>query len=661
MRPAAFRPFGLMCLIVVLVTALDSSEPARSDEPSNELSKVLAERIVPEDQALSDFRSFASQRIMPVPQPETADQWLNHAARIREETLRNVVFQGAAVSWRDAACDVKWLEEVGSGPGYRIHSLWIEVLPGLRIPALLYRPEKTEGRVPVFLNVNGHDPNGKAADYKQARCIHMARNGIIALNPEWFGMGQLADAGYAHSRLNQLDLCGTSGLAPFYLAMSRSLDFLLSLENADPERVGVAGLSGGGWQTILISSLDPRVTLCNPVAGYSGFRTRMEHGSDLGDSEQTPVDLGIHADYTVLTALLAPRAALLTYNDKDNCCFASGHALNPLVEAAAPAYRLLNAESRLRTHVNSDPGTHNFLNDNRQALYRMIRDHWYEGDESKFATVESHSTEEIRTREQLNIPMPTPNASFNSIARSLAESLPATHAEKPSTVEAVKSWRMNETRRLSETIRYEQSTSRVMRADLVSESRDSDISIMRWTLVVGTEWTVPLIRLSRSKSGTPALMLHDAGTAQASKRATELLNSGHDVYCFDPFYFGQLEIRERAYLWALMTSTVGERPLGIQVGQTLAVSQWIADAHKVTSITLATEGPRTGVIGQIAAAIKPEVFGDLQQRDAMDSLKLLLEGNRSFESSPELFCFGLLQVTDVPHLRSLYETGRGDL
>jgi dienelactone hydrolase len=661
MRPAEFRPFGLMCLILVIVTALGTANPVRSDEPSDELSKMLSERIVPENQALTDLRTFAAKRIVPVPQPETADQWLSHASRIREETLRNVVFRGAAARWRDAACDVKWLDEVGGGPGYRIHSLWIEVLPGLRIPALLYMPEKTEGRVPVFLNVNGHDPNGKAADYKQARCIHMARNGIIALNPEWFGMGQLADAGYSHSRLNQLDLCGTSGLAPFYLAMSRSLDFLLSLENADPDRVGVAGLSGGGWQTILISSLDPRVTLCNPVAGYSGFRTRMEYGSDLGDSEQTPVDLGIHADYTVLTALLAPRPALLTYNDKDNCCFASGHALNPLVESAAPVYRLLNAESRFRTHVNSNPGTHNFLDDNRQALYRMIRDQWYDGDESKFATVESHSAEEIRTREQLNIPMPMPNASFNSIARSLAESLPGTPSEKPASPEAVKSWRVNETRQLSDTIRYQESGSLVTHAEIVSESRVSDITLTRWKLVVGTDWSVPLIRLTRSESGAPALLLHDAGSAQASERATELLNSNHDVYCFDPFYFGQLAIGDRAYLWALMASTVGERPLGIQVGQTLAVSQWIADTHKAKTVRLVTEGPRTGVIGLVAAAIRPEVFSELQQGNAMGSLKSLLEDNRSFESSPELFCFGLLDVTDVPQLQSLYEAGQGTL
>ena len=87
--------------------------------------------------------------------------------------------------------------------------------------------------------------------------------------------------------------------------MKRGLDVLLALEHADPSRVAVSGLSGGGWQTIFISSLDTRVTLSNPVAGYSSFRTRARHGMDLGDSEQTPVDLAGVADYDVLTMLRA--------------------------------------------------------------------------------------------------------------------------------------------------------------------------------------------------------------------------------------------------------------------------------------------------------------------------------------------------------------------
>ena len=59
----------------------------------------------------------------------------------------------------------------------------------------------------MVLNVNGHDGGGKAADYKQTRCINQALKGMIALNVEWLGMGQLRGEGFSHARMNQLDLC----------------------------------------------------------------------------------------------------------------------------------------------------------------------------------------------------------------------------------------------------------------------------------------------------------------------------------------------------------------------------------------------------------------------------------------------------------------------
>src|SRR5262249_27641961 len=217
------------------------------------------------------------------------------------------IFRGRAAEWRDAKTKIEWLDTIPGGPGYRIRKVRYEALPGMWIPALLYEPEKLSGKVPAHLAVNGHDGKGKAAPYKQIRCINLAKRGMPVLNLEWLGMGQLRTDGFSHGRMNQLDLCGTSGVAPFYLCIKRGLDILLSPEHVDPERVSVSGLSGGGWQTIFISALDTRVKLCNPVAGYSGFRTRVQHFKDLGDSEQTPNDLATTADYLQLTAMLAPR------------------------------------------------------------------------------------------------------------------------------------------------------------------------------------------------------------------------------------------------------------------------------------------------------------------------------------------------------------------
>ena len=64
-------------------------------------------------------------------------------------------------------------------------------------------------------------------DYKQVRCINLAKRGLLALNLEWVGMGQLNTPGFSHYKINQLDLLGTSGIAVHYLAQSRAIDLML--------------------------------------------------------------------------------------------------------------------------------------------------------------------------------------------------------------------------------------------------------------------------------------------------------------------------------------------------------------------------------------------------------------------------------------------------
>ena len=223
-------------------------------------------------------------------------------------------------------------------------------------------------------------PRAKRSRYKQLRSINLAKRGMLVLNVEWFGMGQLGTPGFSHYRMNQLDLCGASGLAPFYLAHERAVDICRGARTCRPRRVAVTGLSGGGWQTILISALDERVTLANPVAGYGGLRTNILF-DDLGDSEQAPNDMALVADYTHLTAMRAPRPTLLTYNASDDCCFKSGHTLAPLLERPrSRSSPCTEPRTKLRSHVNHVPGTHNFEQDNREQLYAMIGDFFYPGD-----------------------------------------------------------------------------------------------------------------------------------------------------------------------------------------------------------------------------------------------------------------------------------------
>ncbi len=245
--------YKLITLAVSCCVWLPLSAASLPAADQTELQSLLEHEIIGSVLPMTEVQRYCHERVPAMPQVRSADQWQQVAEQIRSQVLDQIVYRGAAALWRNAPTNVQWLDTVEGGPGYRIKKLRYEALPGMWIPALLYEPNELAGKVPAVLNVNGHTALGKQYPAKQIRCINQAKRGMLALNIEWLGMGQLASPGYKHYTMNQLDLCGTSGLAPYYLNMKCGLDVLLSLDHVDPSRVAVTGLSGGGWQTIIIS------------------------------------------------------------------------------------------------------------------------------------------------------------------------------------------------------------------------------------------------------------------------------------------------------------------------------------------------------------------------------------------------------------------------
>ena len=75
---------------------------------------------------------------------------------------------------------------------------------------------------------------------------NLAKRGMVALNLGWMEFGELSQPDNAHDYAAHLDLAGSNALGLFYLAMRRGLDYLTSLPEVDPARIGVTGLSGAG-------------------------------------------------------------------------------------------------------------------------------------------------------------------------------------------------------------------------------------------------------------------------------------------------------------------------------------------------------------------------------------------------------------------------------
>ena len=119
----------------------------------------------------------------------------------------------------------------------------------------------------MVLNVNGHEKTGMATPYIQERCINLAKRGLLALNPEWLGRGQLlGEKGLDHYRMNQLDLCGTSGLGVFHLAVRRALD--VALANPDLIIVTPEGdrFASTGWRAAAGRSIVTRTSVDDAMA-----------------------------------------------------------------------------------------------------------------------------------------------------------------------------------------------------------------------------------------------------------------------------------------------------------------------------------------------------------------------------------------------------------
>lgn len=604
--------------------------------PAQELGlhSILSRRILAPNQPVVEVKAYTAQRVPALRIPTQRSDWEPYAKEIRRRVLDEVIFRGEAKAWRDQKTHVEWLETIPGGAGYRIKKLRYEAVPGMWVPALLYEPDNLEGKVPVVINVNGHDrDDGKAADYKQIRCINQAKRGLLALNVEWLGMGQLNTPGFGHYKMNQLDLTGTSGIAPFYLSMKRAIDVALEHEQADPERVAVTGLSGGGWQTIFISSLDERVALANPVAGYSSFVTRTQFPIlDLGDSEQTPSDLAAVADYTHLTALRAPRPTLLTNNARDSCCFRAEYAVAPLLQTATPIYELYDRKTSIRHHVNQDPG-HNYGRDNREAFYRMLRDFFFGGDPS-FAIEEIPVDDELETAEELEVALPEDNLDFHQIASRLAGSLPRADADSS----------RDRLRAITRMPHYD--------VEAKSAGKSDDEKATYWKLHMAADWTVPAVELEGESANGTVLLVADGGRESVEGETRELLRQGRRVIAVDPFYYGESTIETEPHLFAILVAALGERPLGIQAGQIAAAARWARDEHGAP-VELHAVGPRTSLAALVAAALEEEAISGLQLEESFGSLREVIERDLGANQAPELFCFGLLESFDIPQIEAL--------
>ena len=638
-----------LCFCVLAVSTVASAQTSPGQVKA--IQDVLAAPVRTPDEVNAHLRQYLFTRMPRRPHAFSSAEWNAQAAGLRRHVLDDIAFHGWPKQWVDAPLRFVEVGTVETGQGYRLRKLRYEIVPGLWTVGVLYEPARLSGKVPAVLDVTGHESEGKSVEYKQKLCIQFARHGLLALNLEWLSLGELKGS----ERVNlhwlsapHLDLAGANALGLFYLAMRKGLDYLYEHPHADQARLAVTGLSGGGWQTIVLSALDERVALAIPVAGYSAFISRVER-LDVGDIEQSATDFFVGQDYPHLTAMRAPRPTLLIYNAEDRCCFRAPLVKPYIYDQVKPIFRLFGREDAFAWHENTDPSDHNYQLDNRTQAYRFISRHFGlppMDDEKGVAP-------QIKSHEELVVGLPKDNLTILGLAKRFAAEI--RRAPVPAAGPARHAWAVAQRERLGNIVRFNPVEVKHPWATTNTKNKGLETRSYRLEFSDGLAASAVWLKAIASPDDAPiTIILNDKGKKEAFRQVTDRLSRGEQVLAVDLLFHGD-SAPPKMTPFTLLLGGAGVRPLGIQAAQLIAAARWSQQSSGASRIRLDSTGIRTQVAAVIARALQPDLFSELVVNQGMSSFQHLFDQPVSYEDAPDLFCLDLYNEFDLGLLSVLAE------
>jgi acetyl esterase/lipase len=253
------------------------------------------------------------------------------------------------------------------------------------VPALLFVPLK-KGKHPAMLALHGTSPLGKRAitsenktTANRAYAEELADRGYVVIAPDYPSFGDMKDYDFEHDRYE-------SGTMKAIFNHIRCVDLLQSMENVDPERIGVIGHSLGGHNALFVAAFDKRLKVIVASCGWTrlsyynvGEEASKRYGGRLGPWAQTrymPLlrekygldQQRIPFDFDEVIAALAPRAFFSNSPVNDGNFDVKG--VKEGMANVAPVYTLLNAPQHLQ--VSYPVAGHDFPPAQRLEAYRLI-------------------------------------------------------------------------------------------------------------------------------------------------------------------------------------------------------------------------------------------------------------------------------------------------
>jgi dienelactone hydrolase len=355
------------CIAALLLLSLAFLPPAlRAADP---VAGPRANRL------LNDYfaRQVANIDSHPLAEPTSAEQWETTRLGMRRELAEML---GLDPMPERTPLKVEKTGEV-RGEGFVVENLHYQSMPGLYVTANLYRPEKSEGKLPAILYVSGHAnmmKDGVSLGNKTGYQHHgewFARHGYVCLIIDTVQLGEIRGehhGTYSKERWWWMARGYTPAGTEAWNGI-RGLDYLVSRPDVDAERLGVTGRSGGGAYSWWIAALDDRVKVAAPTAGITTLHNHVIDGAVEGHCDCMYMVNTYRWDYDRVAALVAPRALLISNTDKDTIFPLDG--VVSIYNSTRRIYRALGAEKKIGLQIAEGP--HNDLQPLNEGAF-----HWFE-------------------------------------------------------------------------------------------------------------------------------------------------------------------------------------------------------------------------------------------------------------------------------------------
>jgi len=218
-------------------------------------------------------------------------------------------------------------EKYASVPAYVLLPKGLE--PGERRPGILAAHGHGRGKVDVCGIADTQEDTDHIAGCNYDYGRQFVRRGYIVVAPDWRGFGERRSPA-EWARPNR-DPCNVNYMATGYtghhlLALQiwdgmRTVDYLQSRPEVDPQRLGVAGLSFGGTMTTYLAALEPRLKVAC-ISGYistvKGDAMTMRGLGNFCGAQYMPGLLTI-GDIPEVAGLIAPKPLMVESGEEDAC------------------------------------------------------------------------------------------------------------------------------------------------------------------------------------------------------------------------------------------------------------------------------------------------------------------------------------------------------